>query len=271
MRTVVVGIDGSQASTAALDLAAEEAAAHLAPLVIVYVHPTGTPRRPDEDALLDIAVFRALANHPGLSISTRLLEGEPCRELMAQSHDAELLVLGHRCAGALAPYTGSLDVRTADGSECPVIVHRPFGSRYTATGPRPVLVGVDGRPGSEAAVEFAFEEAALRGAPVLGMHVWSGADPGAAGNGGTGSDRAARVLDEALGAWSAEYPEVPTVRQVAAGADVVRALATASAAAQLTVIGSGGHHDPTRAANRWTARAVVDRAGCPVAVVPTPV
>ena len=36
----------------------------------------------------------------------------------------------------------------------------------------PVVVGVDGSPTSEGAVAFAFEAAALRGVPLVAVHIW---------------------------------------------------------------------------------------------------
>jgi len=271
MRPVVAGIDETDASMSALDLAAEEAAARLTPLVIVSAHPAGRSQLDMEHGLLGIAVSRVLADHPGLAAGMRLIAGEPSRVLVAQSRGALLLVVGHEdVLGSPAPPGGSVAARVVDGSACPVIVYRPVDPERETAHPRPVLVGVDGHAGSDHVVEFAFQEAALRGAPVWGVHVWpgSGAD-GVIAGGAIGRQQAAR-LHEAMDTWSAKYPEVPTRRHLMSGRDVARALTRASLDAQLVVVGSARHHDPNRPRGGETARRMIDLAGCPVAVVPLP-
>ena len=74
-------------------------------------------------------------------------------------------------------------------------------------------------------------------------------------------------LAEILAGWKADYPDIEVDTQMLAGAprDTV---ASASADAQLLVVG-GPYRG--REWTRWirsVARAVIDRATCPVAVIP---
>ncbi|WP_406046272.1 universal stress protein [Micromonospora sp. NBC_00898] len=103
----MVGVDGSPASIAAVDLAADEAAARVTPLVIVHVD-AGSPRRPTEAGapervdpvaaqrrLLDVTVGGVRAQHPALAVTAELLAGDPAEVLARRSLEACLLVLGH--------------------------------------------------------------------------------------------------------------------------------------------------------------------------------
>lgn len=157
---VAVGVDGTLASIGALDLAAEEAMARVVPLVVVsIVDPSLDPTLRQHHRLLDLAVSRAAAEHPGLSVSGELVHGEPVDVLTAWSGKVCLLVVGHAHSGS-----HSVSEQVARLAACPVIVHRPLSAR-SGTG-RPVLVGVERREHLRATVEFATVEAALRGVPL---------------------------------------------------------------------------------------------------------
>ena len=178
---VIVGVDGSAASMAALDLAAEEAMGRVVPLRVVHAcdgwsehvgvsHPS---------RLLDLAVSRACADHPSLSVSATLVAGQPAHVLVDQAPTGSLLVVGHRIrCGSRDLRDGSVAQQVVDRSRVPVIVCRALDTSLPiAVQPRPVLVGVSGRPSDDAVVEFAFAEASLRGAALWAVHIW----PGSAG------------------------------------------------------------------------------------------
>jgi len=159
-RPVVVGWDATLASVGALDLAADEAMARVVPLVVVsIVEPPLDPDLEQHRRLLDLAVSRAVAEHPGLSVSGDLVHGTPVEALLAHSHHACLLVVGHTHSA-----DHSVAERVAVGAPVPVIVYRPFTAR-SARG-RPVLVGVDEPDHTGPTVAFATIEAALRGVPL---------------------------------------------------------------------------------------------------------
>lgn len=276
MAPVVVGVDRSGINLSAVDLAAEEAAARVTPLVLVHGHPAGDPRTAAEHDVLDLAVSRVLADHPWLAVTAKLLLGDPVRVLVAQSARASLLVVGHRRAvrparsagSAAGPVPGSAAGPTAGSvagsvaaqvmrlSRCPVIAHLPEPSPPRTERAHPVLLGVTRRREADSVVEFAFEEAALRGAALCAVYVCPV-------RGGT-----ARALDDALEAWSAKYPQVPVACRAWPGYDVVRALCDESREAQLVVVGAEPLAGRSRPMRGRLVEDLLDYAACPVAVVP---
>ena len=95
---VVAGVDGTLAGVRAVDLAAEEATARVAPLVVVYTVEPGTDPAllRGHRRLLDLVVSRAQAEHPALSVASDLVYGEPVETLVRWSARACLVVVGHR-------------------------------------------------------------------------------------------------------------------------------------------------------------------------------
>jgi len=259
---VVVGVDGTPASLTAVDIAAEEATGRVVPLVIVHA-----VRRDQErpDRVLETAVSRAYSDHPGMSVSTELVAGEPADVLVDRSAAGCLLVVGHARSGPLA---GSVAQQVAQRSTVPVLVQRTIDTMApTVDEPWPVVACLAGRPGDDQVVQFAFAEAALRGAPLRAVHIWNRSDSLAADAGGfvSARDAADQMLVDALTAWSEKYPEVRVHRVVRQGIDVPVAVTAASRSAQLIVVGSCRSGVP----RSWVVETVVHRAACSVAVVPT--
>jgi nucleotide-binding universal stress UspA family protein len=142
---IVVGVDGSEASDAALRWAAEEARLRSAPLVAVYAwsfippQPIGDPGMlavPAGDLAgqlgaesdvareaLAAAVADALGDASGLEVEQKLLEGDPGDVLVAESESAELVVVGsHGRTGLKAALLGSVSRHVASHAACPVVV-----------------------------------------------------------------------------------------------------------------------------------------------------
>jgi nucleotide-binding universal stress UspA family protein len=136
---VVVGIDGSPASTGALEWAVEEADRRDAELVVLHAwrDTYGTVidddeahdlRRVDAALQLDIAVERAreLARGP---VSGRLVEGRAPAAIVAAANTADLVVVGSRGRGALrSTLFGSVAHAVAERSVRPVAIIRAAGS-----------------------------------------------------------------------------------------------------------------------------------------------
>ena len=98
-----------------------------------------------------------------------MLDGFPIPRLVDESRTAQLMAIGDRGLGGVAGLLiGSVAFTLAAEGSCLVVIVR--GQTDATDGP--VVVGVDGSPISEAALAFAFEAAALRGAPLLAVHAW---------------------------------------------------------------------------------------------------
>jgi nucleotide-binding universal stress UspA family protein len=136
---VVVGLDPSDASVGALVWAAEEAAAHRAPLVALYVlDPRGTEAvyaQTGERSHLapDEAVDRVkeLIDKAGVGPLEHVFEtGVPGRVLVHRSRGARMLVLGqgthhHQGAGGAyrpGPSLGAVARACVAFAECPVVI-----------------------------------------------------------------------------------------------------------------------------------------------------
>ena len=280
-RPVVVGVDGSSASLAAVDFAVDEATLRKSSLLIAYGHlrhPSLTLWRSRTEPyvtrgirrLLEAVAGRAQARDSSLDVDIDLLLKEPGAALAERSRDACLMVVGH--SGRAGAALGSVAARVASHAGCPVIVHRPFtGARR---GPGAVTVGVDGSELSAGAVAFALEEAAFRGADLNAVLVWAhspGADP--AGPHPVRYDysearaEAERMLAEQLTGVAAVYPDVRVAREVVHSLDTTRTLLDRSGHAQLIVVGSRGRDGVAGLLLGSVSHALINRAACPVAVV----
>jgi nucleotide-binding universal stress UspA family protein len=283
---VVVGVDGSEGALAAVRWAAVEAAHSGATLRLVTAladsadHVVGIPalgeRLRDEHRAaarrgLAAALAAARDAAPGLDVDEQLLVGFPIGVLAEQARGAHLLVLGSRGRGGLAGLAvGSVASGLTAHAPCPVVVVR--GEHQETGTTRPVVVGVDGTPTSEAAIAFAYEAASLRGAPLVALHTWTDTEyaPGLAPllDWEKIAPEEEAILAERLAGWAEKYPDVP-VRRVLGRDGAARALVDLSADAQLVVVGSHGRGAFTGLLLGSVSHAVVHRSHCPVAVVRT--
>jgi nucleotide-binding universal stress UspA family protein len=290
-KTIVAGTDGSEESLRAVEWAALETARREAALRIVSVPVTWpyaalrgkfsqviapeivaeAERKDAEQALVD-AAKRAAWLAPPLRVDTAIIEGPPAQALLDAAADASLLVVGSRGAGGFAGMLlGSVSRYVATHAPCPVVVVR----QETMAAHREIVVGVRGLERSDAGLEFAFDEAALRGARLLAVHAWFWFAPGlqrvAALAGGphrtidpheVSADAAVR-LEAALSPWRVKYPGVETGWEVV-HAHPARVLAGAAARADLVVLG----RHPEGSVVGSITHAVLAHAHGPVAVVP---
>ena len=135
--TVVVGVDGSGPSDAALTWAIDEARSRHADLAIVHAwsYPytadvAGMAASVAEDpallasaqSVLDDAAARA-AGACLPSVTTSLVHGTPARVLLQAARDADLLVVGTRGRGGFAGLLlGSVSEQCVHHAPCPVVV-----------------------------------------------------------------------------------------------------------------------------------------------------
>ena len=282
-RTVVVGVDGSAQALRAVRWAVPEARRRQAVLRLITAlartndRMAGPPgmgpapygeylRRAAEEGLAAAAAAAAEVD-PDVPVEQDLVIGFAVGVLHEQSHTAELLVVGDsgraRIASVLA---GSVAVSAVARSACPVVVVRGGVPAADA----PVVVGIDGTRLSEAAIPFAFDEAAARRVPLVAVHAWLDVldDPVGAElvDGQSAALWADEVLAERLAGWGEKYPDVAVRRLVARGL-AGHALLDQAATAQLVVVGSRGHGEIAGLLLDSVSNALVHNAGCPVAVV----
>jgi nucleotide-binding universal stress UspA family protein len=147
---VVVGVDGSAASHAALLLAADLAASLGARLAAVYAwtdvveDERGLHRR-SEDMAEPTAQGRALLDedtraitelHPGLAVADELVNDTPLRALLARAEGARMLVVGHRGGpSARGMGLGSTSRALVEFAPCPVVVTPPVPAGTSPGGP----------------------------------------------------------------------------------------------------------------------------------------
>ncbi|GAA3786651.1 universal stress protein [Streptomyces chiangmaiensis] len=236
---------------------------------------TGSPEEVLQEVagrLVAEAVEHARSVAPDVEVSGSVAAGGPLMVLEAQSRTAALVVVGSRGLGGFTGLLlGATAVHLAAHGRCPVMVVR---ERPDGTGP--VLLGVDGSPAGEAAVEFAFTEAALRGTGIVALHAWTpwsvpvfpprdpsepyALDPGMLAEG----ER--RLLAEAVSGRQERYPDVP-VEQTVVRSGAREALIEASASAGLLVVGARGRGGFTGLLLGSVSQAALHHAHCPVAVV----
>lgn len=286
-RGVVVGVDGSPESLAAVELAAREAVLRGQPLQVVhglvepYLYappgltpggrPEGAPRQAAERLVAD-AVARARDAAPTVDVTGEVNAASGAQALITCSRRASLVVVGDRGLGAFTGLLlGSVAIHVAAHAACPVLI-----ARGSADETLPILLAADGSPASEPAVGFAFEEAALRGAPLVALHVWS--HPASSGPGDMQPlvyDEAAvneeeeMVLAGAVAGQQDKYPSVDVRRRVVHGR-VRKTIIDAARDAQLVVVGARGHGGFTGLLLGSVSQAVLRHAACPTAIVPHP-
>lgn len=131
---IVVGVDGSEPSKAALRWAAGFAAetGGFIDAVIAWQSPSDLgwaylpgDWRPDQDAekLLTQAVDEVFGANRPLGLRLTVERGNPAKVLIDQSRNAELLVVGSRGHGGFAGLLlGSVSASCAEHAKCPVLV-----------------------------------------------------------------------------------------------------------------------------------------------------
>jgi nucleotide-binding universal stress UspA family protein len=181
------------------------------------------------------------------------------------------VVVGTRGMGGFAGLVvGSTAVEVSARARCPVVTVREVGS-----GTGPVVVGVDGTPVGEAAIAFAFAEAATRGTDLVAVHTWTDLLVETAFAGGAAAldfapiaQQAEEVLGERLAGWPEKYPDVRVSRHVS-HERAPKALLRHAEKAQLVVVGSRGRGGFRGLLLGSTSQHLLHHAPCPVAVVPT--
>lgn len=292
MSDIVVGVDGSEGSVAALRWAVRDAEVRGAGVRAVLAWaPGGRPPEVDEVArspYLDDLAFAASqilhrvvdsveveAGGTLVKVVERIVHSMPSHALLDESLDAQMLVVGSRhlpLAGRVV--IGSVGEVCAHQACVPVVVIR--GCVGGEDDRRPVVVGVDGSVPSLSALRWAAVEAALRKAPLHVVHVRMTA-PAAPGTGSSApgtvaahEKRAAKeVLEYCLAECRAETECLDVQPRVVEGRTAT-SLIGAAVGAQLLVVGERGLGGFAGLLLGSTTHHCLTRARCPVAVVRGP-
>lgn len=292
---IVVGVDGSEHSTAAVAWAAAEADRRRAGIHLVYawspvvgafsgaeaIQPAYV-ETPEEygRTILDQNAVRITAAFPELTVTTELSRSQPAVELLEQAERALMTVVGaHGSNRILGMLVGSVALRLASHGTGPVVIVRDAPSTEPGED-HPVMVGLDGSDSSEEALSFAFEEASFRNTRLIAVRTW----PGAPGDSYlvpylTATDledidaEQHRLLAEQLAGWCDKYPDVPVRAVVLRGpaAAGLVGLDSGSAALPATpallVVGSRGRGGFAGLLLGSVGQALVTHAVGPVCIV----
>jgi nucleotide-binding universal stress UspA family protein len=284
---LVVGVDGSDASLAAVDWAVDEAARLGLPLRLVHASlweryegamALGGQERPSVQVLAEhivaSAAERARRRNPDGKVSTAILASEPADALLGEGNNAWLLVTGSRGRGELRGLLlGSVGLAVAARAHCPVTVVRGDSAGLAGTHER-ILLGAGNPDTSGAAVRFAFREAEARACTLDVVRAWRcpahetvdhpapAAEPAR-----HHEERASALLDELLREATAAHPTV-RVRRTTVEGPPAKVLVDRSAAADLVIVGARRRVGRLGLQIGRVSHTLLHHARCPVTVVP---
>ena len=281
---ILVGVDGSAPSNAALRWAARTAVMRNVPLTLVHVRSTPTagtsglawPAAPvphgvqqwqeDEARQVVADAVKVVENQRRRpQLQTKVVFSAPVPTLVDLSKDVDMVVVGCRGQGGLRrTLLGSVSTGLIHHAHSPVaVIHDevPEQSEW------PVLVGIDGSPASELATAIAFDEASWRGADLVALHAWNDADASSLSSleWSALESAADKTLAERLAGWEERYPDV-AVRRVVVWDYPARHLIERSETSQLVVVGSHGRGGFPGMLLGSVSTAVVHGAHTPVIV-----
>ncbi|MFD1659273.1 universal stress protein [Streptomyces caeni] len=283
---LVVGVDGSDSSLAALDWAVDEAVRHGLPLRLVYaslweryegIAPSGGPQGPSEqvveERIIASAAERARRRNPDLKVSADMVPEDAVSALLSEGRNASALITGSRGRGGLATLLlGSVGLAVAARAPCPVIVVR--GDKAGLSGAHERIMLGAGEPDTTGeAVRFAFREAQTRGCVLDVVRAWRRPSHEPTGHPPPGEpacrpeQRASALLDALIHDAAADHPGV-RVRRATVEGPARTVLLKRSAAADLVVIGAPRRQGYFGLQLGRVAHTLLHHADCPVAIAP---
>jgi nucleotide-binding universal stress UspA family protein len=286
-RPITAGVDGSEESLAALGWAAREAVRRGQALRVVHawrfqpheaidVGDRETQAQWVREGVAE-AVRQVTERHPDLQVSIDVVEGSPVETLVGAAADAGMLVLGSRGHAAVVGFLlGSVGQQVIAEAVRPVVLVRAGAQASAEAGGREIVVGQQGdADDSAAALRFAFETAAARGATVRAVRAWtlpplfaySPASLKLLDEAGGLEPYEKKALGEALRPWRERFPDVHVVEHVEMGS-AGQVLLSVVGRAQLMVVGRRARRTAVGARIGSVAHGVLHHASCPVAVVP---
>jgi nucleotide-binding universal stress UspA family protein len=260
MNAILVGVDGSEASTGAVRWAARTAELEVIEAV-----------RQDATDAVNAAAAVAKETAPPVTVQASITDGDAAHVLLELGKDASAIVLGTRQLGSFRGlFLGSVSTSVAAHAHGRVAVIAGAG------GDGPVVVGVDDSPVSDVAVAEAFRQASLRGVPLVAVHTWTPLDADALHGYGIETDEIIRMSEEALEAlgerlagYRADYPDVTVKHAVLPDEPAKAVLDVAGKDASLIVVGSRGRGGFKGLLLGSTSQKVMHQAQVPVLVART--
>ncbi|SDB85430.1 Nucleotide-binding universal stress protein, UspA family [Sanguibacter gelidistatuariae] len=285
---IVVGVDGSMVSAAALRWAAREAGVREDSLWIVHVRAPGRSRipfgdgplmEPDDAAhygaqLLEEAARIARSEAPDIDIDVQGVTGQVATTLLEAAEEAALVVVGRSGHGTLGTiFLGSVSLRVAVHASCPVVVVPVTSDAHSAH----VVAGIAVEaPGARQVLSFALDEAVRRSCRLTVVAAYSipfaqalRRDPSVYGPYDPINHAVTAASVAALLAHVREERHASLeIDTLVVGEDPAGAITLTGRGAQLTVVGSRGHGTVAGPVLGSVSQAVLRHAGHPVVVVP---
>lgn len=282
---ILVAVDGSPESDAAVRWAAREAVLRETPVTLMHVIAPAVVSWPvaavegsitewrEDNAhhVIEQAHKTLLANigdAESPAVRTEVKHAGIVPELLAAADEAQMVAVGSRGMGAVGrAILGSVSSGLIHHAPCPVaVVHANEGQAPDYGSP--VLLGIDGSPASESATALAFDEASRRGAGLVALHAWSDVAvfPVLGMDWHQYEDEGGEVLGERLAGWQEQYPDVNVQRRVVCDLPA-RWLIEESRRAQLVIVGNRGRGGFAGMLLGSVSSAVARSADAPVIVV----
>ena len=271
---IVVGVDGSAESDAAVAWAVTEARARGCGVHILHCcesryYGLWTTTRTLRDGLralarplVDDALELAGKLDAQVPVRGGVIVAPPARALVRLSARAPLVVVGRSGRGAISHLLlGSVARHVLAAADCPAVSVGRRAPGMAPDAPTRVVAAVVRPASHERTLHFAFGEAQLHRVPLRVVTALPGADAAGAS--------ALRGLAGALIPWQEQYPTVRVTTSTTVGtlADTLKTLCTAQ---DLLVLGRHlpGQHGPDRLGARITS--AMHAVDCPIAVAHEP-
>ena len=276
---VMIGVDGSAGSSAAIRYGVHEArrldtAVHLVHVLheIVPVSPMFPVMPPNlgeaGQGILSQAAEEARQVDPSVTVTTTLAHGPRVLALLEAAKRARLIVLGHEEHATFERLvTGSTVTPVAAAAPLPVVVVHPD---WTPVQKKCVLVGVKSAEHAEL-LHSGFEMAAQHHARLLVIHSWELPNEydeliSERADDSPYVSSATRALQDDVASLQQTYPEVGVEVRIVHG-QAAWVLREASEEADLMLLARRRHLFPVGHLG-GTLRALLRHSRCPVAVLP---
>jgi nucleotide-binding universal stress UspA family protein len=279
---VVVGFDGSPEAEVALAWAISASHRRHVPLVVVIA--SGEPFYSADNAVSipgpmlaeawassarDLVARSADVDSEGVEHRVVISALRPSNALIRESGPDTLTVVGAVGHGRIAGvFLGSVSQHVARHAAGTVVVVRAVPPQADR-----IVVGIDGSPESQAALEFALTEADRDGARVAAIYAlrprgMRGLGPAGAGNADRldGVQDAQRLVAETTAGYGEKFPDVQLEPEVVTS-DAVRALTDASSRATMVVVGARGRGAFSGISIGSVSQGVLQDSRCTVAIV----